>query len=212
MVPSSIRSRSSAAPLPARAANTASNTPRSRQRAKRRQTVFHFPYRSGMVRQRAPSRARHRMPSSIRRLSRLGWPGHPCFRARNGPTSSHSASMRSPAAIPPDLGAIRPHGLELGDGKITRLSTVAAWQPSAGADIGLLLLSCKWENMCIEQLAAAEEQQAARAPYALRGRQAPAVLSYRISGRAPWGWRFAAGGGMERETVPMIMGRSRRPS
>src|SRR3954451_3414543 len=45
-VASTICSRSSAAPLPASAANTASNTPRSRQRAKRRQTVFHLPYRS----------------------------------------------------------------------------------------------------------------------------------------------------------------------
>jgi hypothetical protein len=43
VVPSSICSRSSAAPLPAKAANRASNTPRSRQRAKRRQTVFHLP-------------------------------------------------------------------------------------------------------------------------------------------------------------------------
>jgi hypothetical protein len=43
VVPSSIWTRSSAAPLPAKAAKTASNGPRSRQRAKRRQTVFHFP-------------------------------------------------------------------------------------------------------------------------------------------------------------------------
>jgi hypothetical protein len=40
---SSICTRSSAKPLSAKAAKTAPNTPRSRQRAKRRQTVFHFP-------------------------------------------------------------------------------------------------------------------------------------------------------------------------
>jgi site-specific DNA recombinase len=42
-VPSSICTRSSAAPLSARAAKSASDTPRSRQRAKRRQRLFHFP-------------------------------------------------------------------------------------------------------------------------------------------------------------------------
>jgi hypothetical protein len=97
VVPSSICSRSSAAPLPARAWNTASNTPRSRQRAKRRQTVFRLPYRSGMVRQRAPSRARHRMPSRRRRFSR---PGRPRSVDSSGPTSPHSASVRSPEATP----------------------------------------------------------------------------------------------------------------
>ncbi|HEX6013401.1 MAG TPA: hypothetical protein VFY87_16695, partial [Geminicoccaceae bacterium] len=66
---SSICTRSSAAPLSARAAKTASNTPRSRQRAKRRQTVFHLPYRVGTARQRAPSRARHRILSRMGRLS-----------------------------------------------------------------------------------------------------------------------------------------------
>ena len=121
-VASSICSRSSAAPLPARAANTASNRPRSRQRAKRRQTVFHRPYRSGIARQPAPSRARHRMPSSCRRVS---WLGRPRSVASNGPTSSHSASVRSPRATPfsryskggrtdeHDYGAFRPHGLAL---------------------------------------------------------------------------------------------------
>jgi hypothetical protein len=43
VVLSSICTRSSAAPLPARAAKSASNTPRSRQRANRRQTLFHLP-------------------------------------------------------------------------------------------------------------------------------------------------------------------------
>ena len=42
-IPSSICTRLPAAPHSARAANTASNTPRSRQRANRRQTVFHLP-------------------------------------------------------------------------------------------------------------------------------------------------------------------------
>ena len=97
---SSICTRSSAAPLPARAAKTASSTPRSRQRAKRRQTVFHFPYRAGIARQPAPSRARHKMPSRIGRFSCPGRPGRPRSRGSSGPTSSHSASVRSPEATP----------------------------------------------------------------------------------------------------------------
>jgi hypothetical protein len=121
-VASSICSRSSAAPLPAKAVNTASNTPRSRQRAKRRQTVFHRPYRSGIARQLAPSRARHRMPSRWRRAS---WLGRPRAVASNGPTSFHSASVKSPRATSfsryskggrtdeHDYGAFRPHGLVL---------------------------------------------------------------------------------------------------
>ncbi len=119
-VASTICRRSSAAPLAARAANTASKTPRSRQRAKRRHTVFHFPYRSGMARQLAPSRARHRMPSRCRRFSRHGLPRSI---ASSGPTISHSASVRSPEATSfsrrgkggrtteRDRGALRPHGL-----------------------------------------------------------------------------------------------------
>jgi hypothetical protein len=119
-VASSICSRSSPAPLPARAANTASNRPRSRQRAKRRQTVFHRPYRSATARQLAPSRARHRMPSRWRRVA---WLGRPRSVASIGSTSSHSTSVRSPRATPfsryckggktgeHDYGALRPHGL-----------------------------------------------------------------------------------------------------
>src|SRR5688500_8608891 len=90
---SSICKRSSAAPLPARAAKSASSTPRSRQRANRRQTVFHFPYRSGTARQRAPSRARHRVPSRTGRLSCPGGPGRP--------PAADPAPRRVPPPLPP---------------------------------------------------------------------------------------------------------------
>jgi hypothetical protein len=43
VVPSSICTRCSAAPLSARATKSASNRPRSRQRANRRRTLFHLP-------------------------------------------------------------------------------------------------------------------------------------------------------------------------
>ena len=140
VVPSSICNRSSAAPLPAKAANRASNTPRSRHRAKRRQTVFHLPYRSGMVRQRAPSRARHRIPSRCRRFS---CPGRPRPADSNGPTSSHSAFVRSPEATPsshrlkggrtlnPSPGALRPHGL----GAAPTTALPAAATPAASAEL-----------------------------------------------------------------------------
>jgi hypothetical protein len=138
-VPSIICKRSSAAPLPARAASTASNTPKSRQRANRRQTVFHLPYRSGIARQRAPSRARHRMPSRCRRLS---CPGRPRPATSSGPASSHSVSVRSPRATPfPHCrkggktaehyrSAVRPHGLAHPIGRQPRPGRLRAWPTS----------------------------------------------------------------------------------
>ncbi|OAF07550.1 hypothetical protein AYJ54_17685, partial [Bradyrhizobium centrolobii] len=77
MVESMACSSSAGGPRLAKVSNAASQTPDLLQRVKRMKTEFHLPYRSGMSRHGTPVRRTHRMPLTVRRLSRIGGPRSP---------------------------------------------------------------------------------------------------------------------------------------
>src|SRR5215212_7785838 len=91
------------------AAKSRSQTPASRQRQNRLYTVDHGPYRSGRSRHGAPVRARHRIPSMIRRWSTFGRPRSGFSGGRCGSSRSHSWSVSSPRCPMPFVQQIPAH-------------------------------------------------------------------------------------------------------
>jgi hypothetical protein len=101
--PATKGTRQSTAPAAASACSTAaqsrSQSPASRQRQQRLDTVDQGPDRSGRSRHGAPVRPRHTMPWMIRRWSAFGRPVSGRSGGRSGLSRSHSWSVSSPRGL-----------------------------------------------------------------------------------------------------------------